>query len=91
MNERGRLEAALSVAVSAVALWFMIPEDHRRLVLMKATRSTERLVDRLWHASAARAMREELRGQRPPYEVPYGLGRVVQALRSAYESLRSTP
>lgn len=92
MNEPGRLERAVSLAVVVVYLLTMVilllPEHRRRLVLLKLLSRTARTSDLLARRSGHQAMLTELRGARPPYEVPVALGRLREACLSLYERLR---
>lgn len=92
-ERRARLVIAwLNVAAAAISLlylvWAMTPEHRRQELGMRLADSTRRQFSRLAAAAGQAAMRAELDGRPPAYEVPYALSLARDAAARRYEKLR---
>lgn len=94
MNEPSGIERVLSVVMTIVFLmamvYEMVPEHQRKLLMMKATAELEQATSKLARASGRLAMRRELAGGRPGYELPEALSRLRDFAGVLYERMRSS-
>lgn len=88
----GKLEQAVAVCLSLVAMWYMIPAHQRQLFLMRMANLAGRVAGRAARLEGRAGMRDELGGQpgeaERRYSAAYALGRVRDAFARVYEKAR---
>lgn len=92
MRERTRSEELTTTAVvllyAAYAAWVLVPEHTRRLWTLRALRRLETATGELARRAGRAAMRAELSGDHPGYEVPELLSRVRDGFARLYGRVR---
>ena len=77
----GRVEQIAAVAVSLVALWYMIPAHQRQLFLMRTAATLRVVAGRLATSEGRAGMRDELEGRPGEAERRYSAALALSRLR----------
>lgn len=91
-REPGRIQQAAALALTLLAMWMMLPEHQRRLIMMRITRALQRVSGRAAHAEGRAGMASELAGRPGDAARSYGfafhLSRARDTLGRALEGMR---
>jgi hypothetical protein len=89
-RQPGKLELALTLASTALMVWFMIPQTERQQAQMLAVHRLRQLAGRLAAAEGRAGMADELSGRDPlpRYGVAFQLSRARDGLGGLLDRMR---
>ena len=91
-REPGRLQQIAAMCLTLLAMWMMLPEHQRRLILMRVTRMVQRVAARGARAEGLAGMGSELAGRggdaARSYTAAYQLSRARDYAGRIFEALR---
>ena len=91
-REPGRLQQIAAMCLTLLAMWMMLPEHQRQLILRRVTRSLQRVAGHLASREGKAGMDAEMAGQLGDaarrYQTAYSLGTTRDRLARVYERIR---
>jgi hypothetical protein len=91
-NQPGRLQQLAAMALTLLAMWMMLPEHQRRLVVMRVTRYLQAVAARAAARQGRAGMGAELGGQLGEalhrYQTAFSLSTARDRLAGLYERQR---
>jgi len=91
-REPGRIQQAAALALTLLAMWMMLPEYQRRLIVMRIARGLQRVSGRAARGQGQAGMASELDGRggdaQRSYRAAFHLSRARDAFGRALESMR---
>jgi len=91
-QDPGRIQRIAALIVTLLAMWMMLPEFQRRLIIMRIARALQRVSGRAAHAEGRAGMASELAGHagdaQRNYRAAFHLSRARDTLGRVLDGMR---